>query len=137
MMQRVDLGDKCDIPSPVCVPRSVGLVQSKRKRKTSAKKSHTHTHTCTPDCKCPNVTLPPYPSTLAFGCVRPWWWHALLLTSACSPVQAGYYDKLLMAEVRGRTEALAVMIPLIDFGGLRVVLSWGERPYDLDMWAIK
>ncbi len=29
------------------------------------------------------------------------------------------------------------MIPTVPAGGLRVVLSWGERPYDADLWVVR
>lgn len=29
------------------------------------------------------------------------------------------------------------MVPLATPGGLRVVLTWAMRPYDLDLWVVK
>jgi len=51
----------------------------------------------------------------------------------------GYYDRLITFAVANNqpVDAFGMMVPVVASGQLRVVLSWGGRPYDLDLYVMR
>ena len=51
---------------------------------------------------------------------------------------SGYFDRVVDFRVaNGRVALFAVMVPLVDAGGMRIILTWNKRPFDLDLWAVE